>query len=226
MRYGRVAEVNAVDSTACMPTIPKVARADHDDPRAHPAALESARVRCRAAISTRDDLLRLFEAARWAPSSRNEQPWRFVVDDRGRASPRRWQALLPRSTPRNQAWAAAAPVLVLAAVRLTTRARRASKSAWRGTTPARPWRYLTLQATSQGLRSGRWKASIASRAREACQVPAGFEPAVVMAVGYAGDPDALAIDKHRAAERCSPRERQTRSSGLRVRSAELGKRRA
>jgi hypothetical protein len=39
------------------------------------------------------------------------------------------------------------------------------------------------------------------RARETCGVPAGFEPAVVMAIGYAGDPEALAVDRHRQAER-------------------------
>ena len=45
-------------------------------------------------------------------------------------------------------------------------------------------------------------------ARRACQVPVPFEPAVVLAIGYAGDPETLRIDKHRVAER-TPRQRRS-----------------
>ena len=47
----------------------------------------------------------------------------------------------------------------------------------------------------------------AARAREACAVPAASTPAVAMAIGYAGDPDTLSIEKHRVAER-QPRSRK------------------
>ncbi|HQW50879.1 MAG TPA: nitroreductase family protein [Tepidiformaceae bacterium] len=67
---------------------------------------------------TMDDLWRLFEAARWAPSSRNEQPWRFVVAHR-QQSPATYQALFAALGASNQAWAGTAPVLILAAVQLT-----------------------------------------------------------------------------------------------------------
>ena len=99
-----------------MPDHPKIARTDHE-------VLEVIRHRWspRAFDSTRDldvdDLRRLFEAARWAPSSRNEQPWRFVVASRTRSAAA-FAALLASLNPTNQAWAAAAPVLVLAVVRL------------------------------------------------------------------------------------------------------------
>src|SRR6188474_1099658 len=97
------------------PDHPKAARADHE-------ILDVIRFRWspRAFDPTRDlgvdDLLRLFEAARWAPSSRNEQPWRFLVLER-EAKPESWRALLDTLTAANQSWAAAAPVLVLSAVR-------------------------------------------------------------------------------------------------------------
>src|SRR5436190_11240161 len=67
---------------------------------------------------TDDDLGRLFEAARWAPSSGNEQPWRFVVTTRA-TTPEAFDALAGAMTERNRAWALSAPVLILLAVRPT-----------------------------------------------------------------------------------------------------------
>src|SRR5690349_2642181 len=95
---------------------PKIARPDHEildviRDRWSPRAFDSRPV-------SGVDLQRLFEAARWAPSSRNEQPWRFVVTDRDR-TPDPYRSLLASLMPRNQAWASAAPVLVLVVVRLT-----------------------------------------------------------------------------------------------------------
>src|SRR4051812_46404119 len=82
---------------------PKVARTDHE-------ILDVIRHRWspRAFDATQDvspaDLRRLFEAARWAPSSGNEQPWRFVVVSRTRA-PDAFARLIDALTPKNQAWA-------------------------------------------------------------------------------------------------------------------------
>src|SRR5690349_21887188 len=108
---------------------PKIARADH-------AILDVIRQRWspRAFDPERDvdpaDLAALFEAARWAPSSLNEQPWRFVVASRTR-TPEAFAALLETLTARNRAWAAAAPILVLAAVRTTVeRTGGANPHAW------------------------------------------------------------------------------------------------
>src|SRR5207248_2936346 len=61
-----------------------------------------------------DDLRVLFEAARWAPSSFNEQPWRFIVAGR-RTAPEAFDAMLQTLDPRNRDWARHAPVLVLVA---------------------------------------------------------------------------------------------------------------
>ena len=66
---------------------------------------------------------------------------------------------------------------------------------------------LTLQATSQGLSIRQMEGFDRARAREAFGIPAEFEPAVVIAIGYAGDPEALSIDKHKAAE-MQPRQRR------------------
>lgn len=187
------------------PQHPKIARADHD-------ILDVIRERWspRAFDATRDvsagDLYRLFEAARWAPSSRNEQPWRFVVTDR-RESPEAFVALHDALTPKNQVWAASAPVLVLVAVRLTHEVDDVVNShAWYDTGQAVG--FLTLQATATALSIRQMQGFDAARARDACQVSPAFEPAIIMAIGHAGDPESLSIASHREAE-LKPRARRT-----------------
>src|SRR5215472_3450627 len=100
-----------------MPSHPKHAAPDHEiheliRRRWSPRAFDASRVVARA------DLLRLFEAARWAPSSMNEQPWRFVVTERTR-TPEPFLALHGSLTGRNPEWAGAAPVLAMVAIRKT-----------------------------------------------------------------------------------------------------------
>src|SRR5262249_41310498 len=62
------------------------------------------------------DLRSLFEAARWAPSSYNEQPWRYIVATK--ENPSEFQRLLSCLVEGNQAWAKAAPVLALGCTNL------------------------------------------------------------------------------------------------------------
>ena len=70
---------------------------------------------------------------------------------------------------------------------------------------------LSIQATAQGLSVRQMEGFDPERAREACGVPPGFAPIVIMAIGYVGDPDALVHDKHRDAER-KPRQRKSLES--------------
>jgi len=183
---------------------PKHARAEHDvheliQQRWSPRAFDEARDVARA------DLARLFEAARWAPSSGNEQPWRFIVLRRDPASDA-WRALVSALSGGNQAWAGAAPVLVLAVVRLTLeRNESVNPLAWYDAGQAVA--LLTIRATSQGLSVRQMEGFDREAARAACGVPAGFEPAVIMAIGYAGDPGKLSLERHRDAE-TQPRRRK------------------
>ncbi len=154
---------------------------------------------------TSSDLIRLFEAARWAPSSGNEQPWRFLVARRGRQS-EAFAGMVSSMTERNQAWAAAAPVLVLVAVRSTLERNDAVNAhAWYDTGQAVG--FLTLQATDMGLGLRQLAGFDAERARTGCLVPAPFDPAVLIAIGYPGDPESLTIPFHRETE-TQPRQRR------------------
>ncbi len=183
---------------------PKRAHPDHDVHelirlRWSPRAFDATRA------VPREELLRLFEAARWAPSSGNEQPWRFIVVTRDESSVA-WATLVEALEPNNRVWAAAAPVLVLAAVRLThERNESANPLAWYDAGQAVG--LLVIQATAQGLSVRQIAGFDRGGARLACEVPAGFDPGVVIAIGYAGDPDALAVEKHRESER-QPRRRK------------------
>ena len=182
---------------------PKVARADHEildviRERWSPRAFDPDRAVPPGALR------RLFEAARWAPSSFNEQPWRFVVTDR-RESPAAFEALHASLVPANRIWSAAVPTLVLVAVRTTLeRTDAVNVHAWYDAGQAVA--FLALQATAMELSIRQVQGFDVDAAREACGVPAPFEPALMIAIGYAGDPDTLP-DRHRAAER-SPRQRR------------------
>src|SRR5215472_53024 len=131
-----------------MPSHPKHAAPDHDihelirhrwSPRAFDASREVPRA----------DLLRLFEAARWAPSSLNEQPWRFVVTERTR-TPEAFAALIETLTGRNPTWADKAPVLVLVALRTHYEGHEIrNEHAWYDAGQAVA--LLVVQATSVGL---------------------------------------------------------------------------
>ena len=183
---------------------PKIAATDHDvidvirhrwSPRAFDASRDIAR----------EDLLRLFEAARWAPSSLNEQPWRFVLTCRSQ-SPEQFAAVIASLTGRNQSWARSAPALVLVAVHTRiVRLGVENTHAWYDAGHAVA--LLTVQATSMGISLRQMEGFNAAITRAACGIPDDFQPAVVMALGYAGDPEALESDVHREAER-KPRERR------------------
>jgi nitroreductase len=187
-----------------MSSHPKHASPDHDihdliRRRWSPRAFDRTRPIARA------DLLRLFEAARWAPSSMNEQPWRFLVTERD-TTPEAFAALHGALTGRNPAWAGSAPVLALVAVRKTFEGlEAANESAWYDAGQAVA--LLVVQATAMDLSVRQMEGFDREKARVALGVPAPFEPAVAMAIGYAGDPASLSVEKHRAAE-SRPRERK------------------
>ncbi len=176
---------------------PKHARPDHDilDVIRHrwsPRAFDPDRT------VSRPDLVRLFEAARWAPSSRNEQPWRFVVGDRQR-SPVAFAALASTLKGKNPDWATAAPVLVLVAVR-TTLERDDSENRSASYDTGQAVAFLSLQATAMGLAVRQMAAFDREMARRVAGVPAPFAPAVMMAIGYHGRAEMLGDPAHRDAE--------------------------
>jgi len=137
------------------------------------------------------DLRSLFEAARWAPSSYNEQPWHYIVARR--EDPEQFAQLLSCLVEPNQAWAQAAPVLVLTVAGLNF-ARNGKPNGKAEHDIGLASAQLTVEATNRGLVVHQMGGILPDRAREVFGIPAGYEAVTGLAVGYAADPATLPDD--------------------------------
>lgn len=136
-----------------------------------------------------DKLLSLFEAARWAASSNNEQPWAFLVATR--EDRKNYEDVIGVLVEFNRAWADKAPVLILAFAHTQfEKDGRVNRHAFYDLGQAVA--NLTLQATALGLATHSMAGFNVEAARERFNVPSGWEPATMIALGYPGDPDSLA----------------------------------
>jgi len=134
-----------------------------------------------------EQVLRVLEAARWAASCFNDQPWSFLVGFRGDET---WQGLHDCLVPANQAWAGEAPVLLLAmAHERFVATGKPNRHAQYDTGQAVA--SLALQATAQGLFVHQMAGFDADAARTRFSIPANHTPMAAIALGHAGDPDAL-----------------------------------
>lgn len=130
----------------------------------------------------------LFEAARWAPSSSNEQPWVFLVGSKGDGDT--FQRILGTLVEFNQTWAKHAPVLVIAVSQLAfAKSGQPNRNAFYDTGAAVS--QLTTEATCRGLFVHQMAGFDPRKAVEAFAIPNGWEPIAVFALGYAGDPQTL-----------------------------------
>lgn len=148
-----------------------------------------------------DKLRSLLEAARWSASGGNKQPWHFFVACHGDDSYVKLAGLL---NPTNAEWATAAPALLLVAAKTTTDDGRPNPYGFYDAGLA--VQNLSVQATALDLYVHQMAGFSAERARLAFAIPSGYEPIVVAAVGYLGDPDSLE-ERRRLAE-LTPRSRK------------------
>jgi len=146
----------------------------------------------------------LVEAARWAPSSMNEQPWQLIVADRNR-DPEGHARIAGTLMQANAAWASRAPVLMLVAAR-TTFTRNGAPNRWAAYDTGLAVGQLTMQATAFGLRLHQMGGFSVDAARESLGLPEGVDPIAVLAIGYPDHPDTLS-DELRARE-LAPRQRR------------------
>ena len=131
------------------------------------------------------DLCSLFEAARWAASSYNEQPWNYIVATKENA--KEFDQLLSCLVEANQAWAKAAPVLVLGVVSLRfAKNQKDNRAAVHDLGLASG--NLVVEATTRGLSVHQMIGILPDKAREVYQIPEHFEAWTAMAIGYNFDP--------------------------------------
>jgi nitroreductase len=133
----------------------------------------------------------LLEAARWAASSFNEQPWSFIVatkEDEGD-----YERLMSCLMEGNIKWAKHAPVLMLSVAKLAfERSGKANRHAFHDVGLA--VENLVLQATALGLFVHQMAGFSTDKARERFAIPNTHDPVAVIAVGYPGDPARLPDD--------------------------------
>jgi nitroreductase len=148
------------------------------------------------------ELKTLFEAARWAASSSNEQPWRFLVGRRGDET---YKKILASLVEFNQSWARSAPVLVLSVAKKTFTGKGSpNRYALHDTGAATAT--LALQATANGLHAHSMAGFDPEQARASFAIPSDYEMGAVTAVGYLGDPASL--PEHLLKIEMAPRQRK------------------
>ncbi len=133
------------------------------------------------------DLRSIFEAASWAASSYNEQPWRFLV---GRKGDDTYGKIFDALLPLNQGWAGAAPVLYASFMKKSFTHNAAPNGVAMHDVGAASAN-ASLQATSLGLHTHGMAGFSKDKLREAFAVPESFDPVACWALGYAGDPQTL-----------------------------------
>jgi nitroreductase len=136
-----------------------------------------------------DEILRsLFEAARWAPSSYNEQPWSYLLATK--SNPGEFDRLLSCLVEGNQPWVKQAPVLAIGCTSLQFKHNNKPNAAALhdlGLASAN----LSFEASARGLFVHQMIGIVPDRVRELYKVPEGIQPLTGIAIGYLGDPNNL-----------------------------------
>lgn len=132
-------------------------------------------------------LERMLEAARWAPSCYNEQPWRFVVAHAGDAEG--FARILGTLVPFNQGWAKSAAVLGIAIAKLDFASGKPND--WARFDTGQAMAQLALQAEFEGLKVHQMGGFDPVACRTALGIPEGYVAAAAFAIGYEGDPATL-----------------------------------
>ncbi|HEY0172064.1 MAG TPA: nitroreductase family protein [Pyrinomonadaceae bacterium] len=136
---------------------------------------------------TDEELMTILEAARWAPSSYNNQPWRILY---ARRDTEHWPAFFNLLVGGNQSWAKDAAALLLF-VSKETFDFNGQPYPTHSFDAGAAWENLALQATMLGLVTHGMQGFDYARARTELRIPQGFRVEAMIAVGRPGDPAKL-----------------------------------
>ena len=138
---------------------------------------------------SKEQILSLCEAARWAPSCFGDEPWRFLVWDKN-SNAEAWQKAFDCLAPSNQTWVKNAPVILLVCAD-TLFGHNQTPNRWAQYDTGAAGENLCLQAADLGLMAHQMGGFNVDAAREAFAIPAQFTLMAMVAVGYAGDANLL-----------------------------------
>lgn len=136
-----------------------------------------------------EDLLACVEAAGWAPSSFNEQPWRYVYA----TAPEDLRRFAECLAPFNRVWAATAPALVCLCARKRF-SHDESENRWSAFDAGASWALFALEATRRGLSAHAMAGFDAGITVDRLSIPDTYEPLCFIALGRRGDPASLPAD--------------------------------
>lgn len=137
----------------------------------------------------KEDVMALIEAARYAPSCFNEQPWRFIVADDEETLIKARSIL----TPSNQEWANNAPVLILILSKKTF-AHNGKENYWNMFDAGTAWGYLSLEAERRGLITHAMGGFSKNKTREVFNISDDYNIITVVALGKYGNKENLTVD--------------------------------
>ncbi len=149
---------------------------DHIKARWSPRAFDSRSVE-------EEKIYSIMEAARWAPSAFNEQPWRFLVGRKGTST---YDLILSTLVEWNQQWASGAPLLVLNVGKKTFTHNGKQNVTFKydlGQAVA----FMTVEIVNQGLVSHQMSGFDPDKASDILEIPDDYQPVSVTAIGYHGD---------------------------------------
>ena len=139
---------------------------------------------------SQEELLMLFEAARWAPSSYNNQPWRFLY---ARRDTPHWQTFFDLLVEFNQRWVKNAAALVVVVSR-THFEFNGQPSVTHSFDAGAAWENLALQGWLKGLVVHGMQGFDYERTRAALNIPEDFQVEAMAAIGKPADPETLSDD--------------------------------
>lgn len=142
----------------------------------------------------REKLQSIFEAARWAPSARNEQPWRFIVGQKGDGS---WEKIFESLVEWNQQWTIRAPVLVLNLGKKVYDYNNLANDTYQYDT-GQAVAMMVTESVNQGLIGHQMSGFIPEKVIELFQIPDDYHPISVSAFGYYGNPDLLPLEMNKS----------------------------
>ena len=149
----------------------------------------------------------LLEAARWAPSSMNEQPWRYILGFKGDES---YDKILDCLVEFNRNWAQTAPVLGMVVGKKLFKSGKENRHFWYDS--GQSMAYFSLQATAMNLHLHQMGGFSKSKAIEKLQIPSEeYEPLTAFALGYKTDPENTNIPDDLKEEEYNPRKRKQQS---------------
>ncbi len=173
------------------PLLPEVEKHRKPDHPIHPLLLNrwSPRAMTGESISE-EDLKSLFEAARWAPSSFNEQPWRFLY---AKTKTPNFERFLSFLVPFNQSWAAKAAVLGVSISKRTFE-KNGSPSPSHAYDAGAAWENICLEATHRGLAIHGMSGFDYAKVKNDLEVPDDYEVLAMFAIGKHAQLETLPTD--------------------------------